>query len=239
MMKSYLLSLLWCLCAGPVLSAELPEYDLSGYKSLYDGQGLSAWNWDAGHEGHWVANGEVLHYDGASKAKDKNLWTKESYKDFTLVFDWRWVDFEGEKKLQRPLLDPLTGGTKLDESGKPIKLEVIELDSGVYLRGNSRSQVNLWNWPCGSGEVYGYRTWRKLSQVQRAALVPKMKADRPLGEWNRMRITLRGDLLTVDLNGQRVIDNAQLPGVPASGPIALQHHGSKIEFKQVMIRSFD
>lgn len=36
---------------------------------------------------------------------------------------------------------------------------------------------------------------------------------------------MKGDRLTVALNGQTVIENAQLPGVPQEGPIALQHHG--------------
>ena len=38
---------------------------------------------------------------------------------------------------------------------------------------------------------------------------------------------MRGDRLTVVLNGEEVISNAQLPGVPARGPIVLQHHGGK------------
>jgi len=113
---------------------------------------------------------------------------------------------------------------------------VIELDSGVYLRGNNRSQVNLWNWPCGSGEVYGYRTNNKFSQEIRAALVPKVNADHPIGAWNRMLITMKGDRLTVVLNGKTVIEKAQLPGVPSTGPIALQHHGSALEFKNISIK---
>lgn len=35
----------------------------------------------------------------------------------------------------------------------------------------------------------------------------------------------RGDRLSVVLNGQRVVDHAQLPGIPAHGPIGLQPHG--------------
>ncbi len=31
--------------------------------------------------------------------------------------------------------------------------------------------------------------------------------------------------MTVELNDQLVIDNVQLPGIPDSGPIGLQHHG--------------
>jgi hypothetical protein len=37
---------------------------------------------------------------------------------------------------------------------------------------------------------------------------------------------MQGDRLWVNLNGKEVISNAQLPGVPREGPIALQHHGS-------------
>ena len=58
-------------------------------------------------------------------------------------------------------------------------------------------------------------------------MTPKMNADRPVGEWNEMEVTMRGDRLTVVLNGQTVIENAQLPGVPATGPIGLQHHGGR------------
>jgi hypothetical protein len=36
---------------------------------------------------------------------------------------------------------------------------------------------------------------------------------------------MKGDRLTIELNGKTVIDNAQLPGVPSEGPIGLQHHG--------------
>ena len=31
-------------------------------------------------------------------------------------------------------------------------------DSGIYLRGQGKSQVNIWCSPLGSGEVWGYRT---------------------------------------------------------------------------------
>ena len=206
-----------------------------GFKPLYNGKDLTGWSDDPGHVGHWQARGAVLHYDSKSTAKDKNLWTAKEYGDVTLAVDWRWAA-PATRKLKRPLLDPATGGTKKDANGKPIVLLVDELDSGIYFRGNNRSQVNLWNWPGGSGEVYGYRTNKKHSQAIRAALTPKVKADKPIGEWNRMLITLKGDRLTVILNGQKVIDNAQLPGVPAKGKIALQHHGSAIEFANIYIK---
>jgi len=207
----------------------------AGFVSLYNGKDLTGWSDDPGHIGHWQARGAVLHYDSKSTAKEKNLWTEKEYGDVILAADWRWAA-PATRQLKRPLLDPKTGETKKNANGKPIMMLVDELDSGIYFRGNNRSQVNLWNWPGGSGEVYGYRTNKKHSQTIRAALTPSVKADSPIGEWNRMLITLKGDRITVVLNGQKVIKNAQLPGVPAKGKIALQHHGSAIEFANISIK---
>ena len=104
---------------------------------------------------------------------------------------------------------------------------VPDSDSGILLRGEPKSQVNIWCWPTGSGEVYGYRMDKKMPAEVRAGVTPKLIADKNIGEWNTFEITMRGDRLTVVLNGKTVIENAQLPGVPARGPIGLQHHGSK------------
>jgi hypothetical protein len=109
-------------------------------------------------------------------------------------------------------------------------------DSGIYLRGNSKSQVNIWCWPIGSGEVYGYRNDTNVEAAVRAGVTPKLKADKPIGQWNRFLITMRGDRLTVVLNDKTVIENAQLPGVPSEGPIALQHHGDPIQFANIYMR---
>ena len=109
-------------------------------------------------------------------------------------------------------------------------------DSGIYLRGNSKSQVNLWCWPAGSGEVYGYRTDKAMSPEVRKGVTPKANADNKPGQWNRIVITMKGDRLTVASNGKTVIVNAQLPGVPARGPIALQNHGDPIQFANLYIK---
>ena len=61
----------------------------------------------------------------------------------------------------------------------------------------------------------------------RRAVTPKTNADKNIGEWNRFKITLRDDFLTVELNGIEVIQDAYLPGLPKKGPVGLQHHGSK------------
>ena len=91
-------------------------------------------------------------------------------------------------------------------------------------------------YPVGSGEVWEYRTDPAVSSEQRRALTPRKRADRPVGDWNRMEITLRGDRLTVVLNGEEVIASAQLPGVPVRGPIGLQHEHGRIQFRNIFVR---
>ena len=66
--------------------------------------------------------------------------------------------------------------------------------------------------------------------------VPLKRADKPPGEWNDMGITLRGDVLSVTLNGELVIRDARLPGLPARGPIGPRHEHGAIQFKDLRIR---
>ncbi len=196
----------------------------AGFTKIFDGKTLNGWK-TAPDTTNWTAALGILSHNG-KPGTIKDLWSEKSYGDLTLVFDWRWSG-RGPTKSQ-PVVQP--DGT---ENGRS---EIEELDSGVYLRGSSKSQVNLWNWTVGSGEVYGYRTDGKMPPDVKAGVTPKVKADKPLGEWNRTQITLKGDLLTVTLNGQIVIENAKLPDVPASGPIGFQHHGSAIQFANVWIK---
>jgi len=199
----------------------------AGFTKIFDGSSLDGWESEPGDEGHWRAVNGILKYDGHSEAKDKDLWFGKEYGDMTLVFDWRWG--APGPLMQRPIIGP--DGKETGES-----VETQELDSGIYLRGSSKSQVNLWNWPCGSGEVYGYRTDKSQTPEVIAGVTPKVKADNPVGEWNRTTITIKDDLLTVGINGKTVVENARLPGIPAKGKIALQHHGAAIDFANIWIK---
>jgi hypothetical protein len=197
-----------------------------GFTPLFNGKDLTGWKVPAGDNGHWKVVDGVIDYDAESEASgDKSLWTERSFGDFVLRLEWR---LKGT-----PYTNPnvpiirFDGTHKKDADGKEIRLAVPDSDSGVLLRGSSKSQVNIWAWPIGSGEVYGYRTDAKMPPAVRAGVTPRRNADRDIGAWNAFEITVKGDRLTVVLNGEEVISNAQLPEIPAKGPIALQHHGSK------------
>jgi hypothetical protein len=203
-----------------------------GFTPLFDGKTFNGWKVPPGDNGHWkILPGGIIDYDAKSesKAKEKSLYSEKSFRDFILRVDWRLKTDKGYMN-KVPIILP-DGSHKLDDNGKEIRVEIEDVDSGIYLRGESKAQVNIWMWPIGSGEVYGYRTDKKMPPEVRAAVTPKKKMDRPRGEWNTFEITMKGDRLWVKLNGEEVITNAQLPGVAREGPIALQHHGGWNEKK--------
>jgi len=198
----------------------------AGFTPIFNGKDLTGWKVPAGDNGHWRVVDGVIDYDAESEAAgDKSLWTERAYGNFVLKVEWR---LKGTPYMNRnvPIIR-FDGTHKKDADGKEIHITIPDGDSGVFVRGASKSQVNIWNWPTGSGEVYGYRMDEKMPAAVRAAVTPKKNADRDVGAWNAFEITMRGDRLTVVLNGEEVISNAQLPGVPEKGPIGLQHHGSK------------
>jgi len=195
--------------------------------SLFNGKDFTNWRLPEGDNGHWKILDGVIDYDAESEAvKNKNLWTQKEYKDFILYVDWR-IKATPYKNPRVPVILP-SGLHKLDENGKEITMVVPDSDSGILLRGQDKSQVNIWCWPTGSGEVYGYRMDPSMPAEVRRAVTPKMLADKNIGEWNQFKITLIGNTLSVELNGEKVIDHAVLPGLPEKGAVGLQHHGNKV-----------
>lgn len=207
------------LIAAAAFAADAPP----GFVPLFNGKDFSGWTVPENDGGHWKVLDGVIDYDARSEAKkDKNLWTEKEFGDFTLKIDWKIKAVHGLYNMPEVLPD---GSHKKGPDGKDILTPRPNADSGIYVRGVGKAQINIWCWPIGSGEVYGYRMDKKMPPEVRAGVTPKVCADKPVGQWNTFEITMKGDRLTVVLNGKTVIQNAQLPDVPAKGRIGLQHHG--------------
>jgi hypothetical protein len=216
----------------PELTAAIDQ----GFHSLYNGLDLRGWKQVEGNKDHWQAKNWILDYDGKSSAEgeDKHLWTEKEYGNFILIVDWRQPAEPVAEDV--PVILP-NGDQAVDENGKEITATVMDAgDSGIYLRGTDKCQINIWNWPVGSGEIWGYRTDPDMPDEVRRAATPILNADNNPGEWNRFIITAIDDKITVMLNEKTVIHEAQLPGVPLKGPIALQHHGDSIQFANIYIK---
>ncbi len=200
-----------------------------GFKSLYNGVDFTNWKFGDGHRGHWHAKDWVMDFDG----KGDTLWTEKEYEDFELIVDWRWVN--KPKKQMEPIILP-SGDYAVDTDGKQKKAEVLDAgDSGIFLRGSGKYQLNIWCWPCGSGEMWGIRGDKRMPPAVRAGAVPKVRADRPIGQWNRFHIRCVGERVVVHLNDKLVIDNT-IPGMKLKGAIGLQKHGDPIQFANIYIK---
>jgi hypothetical protein len=101
--------------------------------------------------------------------------------------------------------------------------------SGIYLRGSGKGLINIWTKASGSGLI-------GEEGGTNPAFTPKEKADNPAGKWNRFRIRVKGDRVTVYLNNKLVIDNVQVPGLAERGPIGLVSRGEPVEFGNLFIR---
>ena len=172
---------------------------------------------------HWSVVDGVLTYDG----NGQSLCTSRDYGDFELYVDWK-----------------IPPGA----------------DSGIYLRGTP--QVQIWDpWdtrtqpgvapPSDSVDwVAAYRNGRNLGSGglwnnQRWRNSPTSLADRKPGEWNTFFIRMLGEKVSIWLNGKQIVDRVKLENywdksglvpIPRADQIELQHHGSKLYFKNVYLR---
>ena len=220
---AYLLAATFAVTLGLVTARPEAQGAPAGFVSIFNGKDLTGWKIPEGDGGHWKVVDGAIDYDASSEAKDKNLWTVKSYKNFELMLDWRIKEVPYISKNMKIVMPD--GTNKKDAQGREINLVAPDSDSGIIPRGFGKAQFNIWNWPVGSGEMYGYRTWDKATPEMRRNATPRMNADKNIGEWNTFHITVVGSTVMCVHNGQTVIPRWTLPDLPAEGPIGLQHHG--------------
>ena len=108
-------------------------------------------------------------------------------------------------------------------------------DSGIYVRGSP--QIQIWDpadHPEGSGGLYNN---------QKNPSKPTACADTPIGQWNRFRILMVSEKVTVWLNSEKVVDNVVLENywdrsqpIYPTGQIELQNHSHPLWFRNIYIR---
>ena len=197
----------------------------AGFTALFNGKDLSGWKVPEGDGGHWKVVDGAIDYDAQSEARgDKSLWLEREFGDFELHVDWRIKE--------APYTNPnvpyiLPDGTHArDIYGKEIKLALPDADSGIYLRGPAPTRSTSGAGPSARARCMASAPIPAPRRA-RAAVTPRTQADKPVGQWNRFEITVRGNTVRTVLNGKVVIPGAQIPDLPARGRLALQHHGGK------------
>ena len=118
-------------------------------------------------------------------------------------------------------------------------------ESGVYLKGTP--QVQIWDftkaggkWNIGADKGSG-GLWNNRKGM--AGKDPLVLADKPFGEWNKLRVLQVGARTTVHLNGKLVVDHATMDNfwdrkqpLIQKGPIQLQTHGGEIRWRNIRAR---
>lgn len=142
---------------------------------------------------------------------DAYLWLKGEYDDFEIQFEYQ-----------------------LEPKG----------NSGFYFNVGDRSD------PVKQGiEVQIYDSASKpadakLTDHDSGGIIPQIpptqNAAKPAGQWNKFHITVKGDTLTVVLNGETVnevnLGNPKLEGRPDKGSIGFQDHALPLKLRNIKIR---
>lgn len=139
------------------------------------------------------------------------LRTKKSYKNFTLSLEWRWTKV-------------------LANSGVLVHIQPKDTVWPVCYQVQQKADA--------AGDIICMNgLWAKECTDSVKFTVKKMQPsnEKPLGEWNSMKIVSKNKTLKVWVNG--VLQN-NISGLTASkGFIGFQNEGKPIEFKNLFIKS--
>jgi archaellum component FlaF (FlaF/FlaG flagellin family) len=112
-------------------------------------------------------------------------------------------------------------------------------DAGIYLRGTPQVQI----WDTSRREVGAQVGSGGLYNNQKNISKPLLVADNKIGEWNTFHIIMKGDKVTVYLNGILVTDNVSLENywdrkLPlfSKEQIELQAHGTYVAYRNIYLR---
>jgi hypothetical protein len=112
-------------------------------------------------------------------------------------------------------------------------------DAGIYLRGTPQVQI----WDTSRVDVSAQVGSGGLYNNQKNPSKPLILADNAIGDWNNFHIIMKGDRVTVYLNGKLVVDNVilenywdrNMPIFPEE-QIELQAHGTHVAYRDIYIR---
>ena len=209
-----------------------------GFTALFNGKDFTGWHgWAIHAKGGSPA--DVAKMSPEEREKAFAAWTEDAKKHWTI---------EDGELVNRGKGAYLTTDNDYGDVEFLIEYKIAPaVDSGIYMK--TMPQVQVWD-PAdkdpgerlgkakGSGGLWNNR---KGSPGQD----PLVRADRPAGEWNRFRIIMVGERVTVYLNDQLVVNHARLENfwdkkspLPAKAPILLQTHPPEreIRWRNIFIR---
>jgi len=190
---------------------------------LFDGKSLDGWDsytwvegketndkiWSVTKEGYLETTGKPFGY----------LHTKKSYINYKLTIVWRW----------KPGAKPTNSGIFIRMSEKPTSF----LTKSIEVQHKHGAVGDLMAFYGATCKGVKERFWEHENKLfGKFCGVKKIEdAEKKPGEWNTTVITLKGEDVTVELNGKTV--NKATNFKEEAGQIGLQSEGGPIQFKTV------
>jgi hypothetical protein len=196
-----------------------------GYTNLFNGNDLTGWK-------ALVANPILRAKMGDSALKVEQAKTNEKTKGDWIVKDGLLI-FTGHG-------DNLATDKQYADFEMFVDWKITaQGDAGIYLRGSPQVQI----WDTSRREVGAQVGSGGLYNNQKYQSKPLVVADNKIGTWNNFHIIMKGEKVTVYLNGILVTDNVTLenywdrkiPIFPKE-QIELQAHGTYVAYRNIYLR---
>ena len=206
-MKNSILMLM--LAAAPLSAAE--------FEKIFDGKTLDGWKLVGGKGPGYVVESDIIvcPADGGG-----NLFTEKEYSNFVLRFEFK---MEPGTNNGIGIRTPYEG----DAAYKGMEIQILDHDNVRY-----------------KGKIKDVQKHGSIYDV----IAAKDGALKPVGEWNKEEIIADGRKIKVTLNGKVIVDAnldtvtdpavlAKHPGLArSSGHIGFLGHGTRVEFRNVMVK---
>jgi hypothetical protein len=201
----------------------------NGWQLLFDGSSTTGWRGYnmTGFPDAWAIEDECLTMNTTGGAESQDIITEKTYKNFALSVDYKV--------------------TPAANSGVIYQIKEDPAYKFPYETGPEMQIVDDDGWPGGLEE------WQK-SGASYAMYPAKVKAIKPVGEWNNLFLFVKDNKVTQILNGQVVVEFEKYSdewnklrnsgkwtdfpdwGKFDEGHISLQNHGTKVWFRNVKIK---
>ncbi len=210
---------------GPPMVVQLRNVELKNLGSdkgaatrLYNGRNLDGWWFDTNQQGVAMEDVWSVDADGILNCKGKPsgaLRTKrQDYENYVLTVEWRWPERGGNNGV----LVHATESQALGVWPKSLEVQLASENAGDFWVIGTEIDVE--------NEAERVKGRRHLNLTD--------GSEKPLGQWNEMEITCRGDEVIVKVNGDLV--NHGTGSSETRGGICLQSEGTPLQFRKVELR---
>ena len=201
--------------------------------SLFNGENLEGWHMDVPDlEADSSLRIPFIIRDGllvSLGTPEGHLITDQEYENYTLELDYRFAGEPGNCGILVYASEPRALYGMFPKS---IEVQLMHSNAGDFWCIQQDIQVDDMESRRGPKEDWGVsegkeRRVRNLTD----------DSEKPLGEWNHIKISCDGDKITVWLNGDLVNDG--YGATAQKGQIALQAEGAEVEFKNIFLTEIE